>query len=96
MQTSVKIDLQNQHSAVPDPRVQRPPADADASQEKKAHLKIVRPITLPEDVVTFTDSNGSGTQAAPAGKNSSLPVTNAEKKALLGPHPTGYNFSIYG
>lgn len=94
MQTSVNNNLQN--PAVPDSRAQRSPADGDASQEKKAHLKIVRPIALPEDVVTLTDSNKPGTKATPASKSSSLPVTSAEKQALLGPHPSGYNFSIYG
>ena len=94
MPISVNNNLQN--VAVPDARVQRPSPDHDASQGKKAHLKIVRSIALPDDVVTLTDSNKPRTQAAPADKNSSLPVTKAEKQALLGPHPSGYNFSIYG
>jgi hypothetical protein len=97
MQTSIKNDLQSPTLSVPDPSLQRSTsADQDAPEEKRAHLKIVRTITLPEDVVTLTDSNKPRTDATPAKTNSSIPVTGAEKQALLGPVRSGYNFSIYG
>jgi hypothetical protein len=96
MQTSVNNVLQSPALAAPESTVQRSPSDLDASAAKKAHLKIVTPAALPDDVVTLTDPNRTGTKAEPAKPISSIPVTAAEKKALLGPHPSGYNFSIYG
>jgi hypothetical protein len=96
MQTSVNNVLQSPALAVPESKVQRSPSDLDASAGKKAHLKLVTPATLPDDVVTLTDPDRTGKKAESAKPISSIPVTSAEKKALLRPHPSGYNFSVYG
>lgn len=74
----------------------RPSSDKrETPVAKELPLSTGKPITLPEDVVTLS-SEVRGESVTSSPKKSSIPVSQDEKQALLGPHSTPKGFSVYG
>jgi len=97
MHPSVNNDLQTPTTIEPELTVALSSAYHDsAREEEKPHHTGVRNGSLPDDVVTFSESSKPRTKTDPANKNSSLPVSKSEKQALLQPVRSRHRFSIYG
>ena len=97
MHPSVNNDLQAPTTVEPELTVALSSAYHESAREKgKSHHTGEKSGSLPEDVVTFSDTNKPRTKSDPANKNSSLPVSKSEKQALLQPVRSRRGFSIYG
>jgi hypothetical protein len=97
MNSSVQNDLQTPVVVEPDLTVTLSSSRHEsAREEEKAHNNGEKDISITEDVVSFSDASKPRTEADPSNKQSSLPVSNSEKKALLGPVRSRRGFSVYG
>lgn len=97
MNSSVNNDLQT--AVIVEPKLTDALSSSrheSAREEEYVHNAGERSGSVTVDVVSISDASKLGTEADPSNKQSSLPVSNSEKKALLGPVRSRRGFSVYG